>query len=291
MTDRNRRRISPLILVGALLSGCAAAASPSQPPASASHPPPPQSTTSTITPAPTASASFDVLSVTTVEGSFPVGADGHQLWLECYGHGAPTIVIEAGTDSSPIDDFPDAFVRPLAETNEVCLYDRIGTGRSDAPTAARRTFKDVVADFDSLFAAAKIPPPYLLVGQSGGGNIAVYYASVHPRNVAGLVLIDADFDDPDEIAKEFPGAQAWAGSEHIDSVDAARLQSRIRMPIADFPVLIITADHNEASSPRPSAWRKLSPNAREIVKHGSHNLHHEIPEELANEIRSLLATL
>jgi pimeloyl-ACP methyl ester carboxylesterase len=114
---------------------------------------------------------------------------------------------------------------------------------------------------------------------------------VHPKNVAGLVLIDVGFDDPDDMAKEFPGAQAWGGPEHIDWVDAARLQSKIRMPIADFPVLIITADHNEASPPPPSAWRKLSPNAREIVKHGGHDLHHEIPDELATDIRSLLATL
>ena len=278
------------VAVVVVLAACSPAASASPSVASGSAASQAQATTSS-SPLPRPSSSFDVLSVRTVEGSFAVGADGHHLRLECYGHGAPTVVIEAGTDSSPIVDFPNAFVRPLAETNEVCLYDRLGTGQSDPPTAPRRTLKDVAADFDALFGAAKVPPPYVLVGQSGGGNIAVYYASVHPKNVAGLVLIDAGFDDPDAMAKEFPSAEAWGGQEHIDWVDAAVVESKLRMPIGDFPVLVITADHNEASSPPPSAWRKLSPNAREIVKHGGHDLHKEMPDEIATEIRSLLATL
>ena len=231
----------------------------------------------------------DVLATPTVYGAFAVR--GHELRMICYGSGAPTIVFEAGTDSSGIQSFPKALVRPLAETNQVCLYDRLGTGSSDPPTEVRRTIDDVVADFDALFAAANVRPPYLLAGQSGGGNIAIWYAVRHAKNVAGLVLIDVGGPEPEMMAKEFPGAQAWGGSEHIDWVDADLLQSKIKMPIADFPVLIITADHGQGNPSTPSVWRKLSPRAREIVKHGGHDLHEEIPAEIATEIRSVIADL
>jgi pimeloyl-ACP methyl ester carboxylesterase len=230
------------------------------------------------------------MSSPTIGGAYPVGADRHKLQLECYGHGAP-IVFEAGTDTSGIQAYPPALVRPLANTNTACLYDRIGTGSSDPPTAERRTIDDSVADLDALLTAATVRPPYVLVGQSGGGNLAIWYAVRHTNNVRALVLIDVGFDDPDEIAKEFPGALAWAGNEHIDYVDGARLEAKIRMPIATFPVLIITADHGEASPPPPSGWRNLTSDTREIVKHGGHDLHQEIPAEIATEIASFLSQI
>jgi pimeloyl-ACP methyl ester carboxylesterase len=111
------------------------------------------------------------------------------------------------------------------------------------------------------------------------------------KNVSALVLIDVGFDNPADAAKEFPGAQAWGGPEHIDWVDGARKEFNLRMPIGDFPVLILTADHGEPKSPPPSEWRKLTTRTREIVEPGGHDLHKEIPGEIANEIRTLLAQL
>lgn len=235
--------------------------------------------------------SADVMAQPTVEGRFAVGADEHELEIRCYGTGEPTILFEAGNDSGGIQSFPAALVRPLAETNRTCLYDRLGTGSSDVPTAERRTFDDVTADLDALLTAADVAPPYLLVGQSGGGNIAVWYAAQHSDDVAGLVLIDVGKDDPDMLAQEFPGAQAWGGPEHIDNVDAARRLANMDMPIGEFPVLVITADQGQGDPDQPSGWLELSPQAREIVMHGGHDLHEEIPAEVAEEIRSVLDDL
>ena len=273
----------------ALITACAPAASASQ--AAAPSPSSVVQPTSSATAIPSRSPSIDPLASPTIDRVFPIGADGHQLRLVCFGDGTPTLVFEAGTDSSAIREFPGALTRPLAETNQVCLYDRIGTGSSDPPTAERRTLDNTAADLDALLTAAGVRPPYVLVGQSGGGNIAVWYAVRHPKNVSALVLIDVGFDRPDDLSKEFPGAQAWGGPEHIDWVDGARKEFNLRMPIGDFPVLILTADHGETKSPPPSEWQKLTTRTHEIVEPGGHDLHKEIPGEIANEIRALLAQL
>jgi pimeloyl-ACP methyl ester carboxylesterase len=283
------RRCSWTLVFVAVLSACAPAASASQ--AAAPSPSSVVQPTSSATAIPSRSPSIDPLASPTIDRVFPIGADGHQLRLVCFGDGTPTLVFEAGTDSSAIREFPGALTRPLAETNQVCLYDRIGTGSSDPPTAERRTLDNTAADLDALLTAAGVHPPYVLVGQSGGGNIAVWYAVRHMKNVSALVLIDVGFDNPADAAKEFPGAQAWGGPEHIDWVDGARKEFNLRMPIGDFPVLILTADHGEPKSPPPSEWRKLTTRTREIVEPGGHDLHKEIPGEIANEIRTLLAQL
>jgi len=220
-----------------------------------------------------------------------VATDGGELNIKCFGEGSPTLLFEAGTDSSGIEAYPPALVRPLAVTNRACLYDRIGTGSSDRPTADRRTIDDVSADLEALLKATDVAPPYVLVGQSGGGNLAIWYAAHHIDDVAGLVLIDVGKDDPDEMAQEFPGKQAWGGPEHIDWVDGARKEADMKMPIGDLPVLVITADHGQGDPTKPSGWRALSPHAREIVMHGGHDLHQEIPEDVAREIRSLVESL
>jgi len=284
-----RARLVTGVALATLLSACTASASASQP--TSTGPSPTLPPTSSPSASPVASPSVDVLASPTIDDAFAIGADGHRLRLKCFGHGAPTLVFEAGTDSSAIGEFPSGLTRPLAETNAVCLYDRLGTGSSDPPTVERRTLDDTAADLDALLTAAGIRPPYVLVGQSGGGNIAVWYAVRHTANVRGLVLIDVGFDKPEDMAKEFPGAQAWAGNEHIDVLDAARKEFGLRMPIGDFPVLILTADHGETSSPPPSEWRAITSHTREIVEHGGHDLHKEMPEEIARQIRSLLEQL
>ena len=284
-----RRGFVAGLVVPAVLAGCGAAPASVTPSADLGTTASTEASASAqASAAPTASPRADVMSAPAISAAFPVGPDAHKLQLECYGHGTP-IVFEAGTDTSGIQAFPDALLRPLAETHLVCLYDRLGTGASDAPTAERRTIDDVVADLDAVLAAAKVSPPYVFVGQSAGGNLAIWYAIRHAKDVRALVLIDVGFDDPDEIAAEFPGALAWAGQEHVDYVDGARLESEIRMPIARFPVLIITADHGEASPPPPSGWGNLTSNTREIVKHGGHDLHQEMPAEIAIEIASFLS--
>ena len=76
----------------------------------------------------------------------------------------------------------------------MCSYDPArqngAFGRSD-PAPAPRTATDRVGDLQALLAAARAPGPYVLAGHSNGGLFDLLYASQHPQQVAGLVLIDA----------------------------------------------------------------------------------------------------
>jgi pimeloyl-ACP methyl ester carboxylesterase len=131
--------------------------------------------------------------------------NGRTIYIECHGRGSPTAILEAGlrsrsdfwserTDDTP----PGPTVLPgVAEVTRVCTLDRPGTtlgpthfSRS-SPVAMPRTAADAVADLHMTLEAAQVPGPYVLVGHSTGGLISRLYAAAYPRDVAGMVLVDA----------------------------------------------------------------------------------------------------
>jgi pimeloyl-ACP methyl ester carboxylesterase len=118
-------------------------------------------------------------------GWFDIG--GRRLFLRCTGHRSPTVVFEGGLTTDWYE-----LQNQLAGFTRVCSYDRPGgpASRSD-PAPIPRTARDLVADLRALLRAAHVPGPYVLVGHSNSGLFSVLYASTHPRQVAGLVLIDA----------------------------------------------------------------------------------------------------
>jgi pimeloyl-ACP methyl ester carboxylesterase len=268
-----------VLAVAAALTGCAADNSTSV----TRTPPSPEPSSSS--PSPRA----DVMAEATIYRRFAIGKEGAEVQLQCFGAGGPTIVLEVGTDSSGLEDFPDTFVRPLAEQRMTCVYDRLGTGQSDKPSKPRRTIDDAVSVLHELLNDAAVPKPYGLVGSSGGGNIVAQYALRHSSDVAGLVLLDVPRPVAD-LGKEFPGPLAWKNIEHIDWPAAERQQTQLRMPVGDFPVMIVTAADGDSSKSDQAYWTDLSPRARQIVMQGGHNLYEEYPEEVAAEILSTLAS-
>ena len=91
-----------------------------------------------------------------------------------------------------------------------------------------------------------------------------------------------------DLIEEFPGEQGWGGQEHIDWVAAEYQLSILRLPLGDFPALIITADQGQSDEADQSYWLDLSPNARQIVMHGGHDLYQEDPEAVAEQVLSTL---
>ncbi len=122
-----------------------------------------------------------------LSGWFDVG-HGRQMFLRCTGHGSPTVVFENGLTADWFE--MQKRVTPLTRT---CSYDPARqngpSSRSDS-AAAPRTADDRVRDLHALLAAADVPGPYVLAGQSNGGLFSLVYASRFPGQVAGMVLID-----------------------------------------------------------------------------------------------------
>lgn len=101
----------------------------------------------------------------------------------------PLVVLECGAfgcaaDWAVVQDrLAEAGLRSLA-------YDRAGLGYSDAGPKPRDG-EAVVADLSALLAALGEPGPFVLVGHSMGGLFIRLFALKRPRDVLGVVLVDA----------------------------------------------------------------------------------------------------
>jgi pimeloyl-ACP methyl ester carboxylesterase len=121
---------------------------------------------------------------------------GRKLHFARYGVGLPAVVVEAGLGEPATESHTwDKVVAAVAKTHQICLYDRAGLGKSDGVTNSSRTSQDLAIDLHALLLAAKIPPPYILVGHSIGGFTVRMHASKYPSDVAGVVLVDSSIPD------------------------------------------------------------------------------------------------
>ena len=208
---------------------------------------------------------------------------GESVYYWCAGEGSPAVLLEAGTDSGGTDAYPSAFVDPLVEMTTVCTYDRPGTGQSDPPPHRRRTMADLCAVQDEVIAKLPLPVPYVLVGQSGGGNLDIGCAARHPERVAGLVTIDSYHDDPDDLRAE---GFVWDDNpELVDYVDYSEELDKLSMPIGDFPVLVISATEADPGGEKNQTyWLRLSPHSRQVAIEGPHDLQEVAPEQVVTEV-------
>lgn len=199
-----------------------------------------------------------------IAGLVDIGG-GREMFLECRGSGAPTVIFVAGLKASA-DDWtkaapgaPSVFSE-VAGFTRVCAYDRPGTPVEDQPSRSDPvvqpiTAADAVVDLHALVAAAGIQTPAVLVGHSYGGLIVRLYASTYPDDVSGMVLIDAlteglrEAETPQEWAvqrilingdiseslKLYPDLERLDTDRSFDQLGAAP-------PIKSMPLIVLSAD-------------------------------------------------
>ncbi|MFC9625309.1 alpha/beta fold hydrolase [Streptomyces sp. NPDC056930] len=108
------------------------------------------------------------------------------------GSGGPAVVFLPGAGLVGLD-YLNMHNR-VAELTTTVLYDRAGTGWSEAAVLPR-TAAEVTDELLELLRAADVPGPYLLVGHSLGAAYARHLAQRFPGEVAGLLLLDPFHED------------------------------------------------------------------------------------------------
>ncbi|GAA2231728.1 alpha/beta hydrolase [Herbiconiux moechotypicola] len=203
-------------------------------------------------------------SASPIAGLFDVGG-GRKIYLECSGSGSPTVVfvggLRAGGDYwSRASDGQKPVYPAIAENTRACTYDRPGTvldgnafSRSD-PIEQPTTAAPAAADLQALLEAADVPGPYVLAAHSYGGMIARLFASAHPDEVVGLVLVDT-LSEAFQTALSPEYYEMWKVSGASDPADIAvypaleRLdddavfdEMRAAPAISPMPVTVLSAD-------------------------------------------------
>jgi pimeloyl-ACP methyl ester carboxylesterase len=121
--------------------------------------------------------------------------DNLTLSIDCRGQGSPTVVLDTGLGVPAVGWNP--VQTEVAKFTRVCSYDRAGYGWSGA-TSLPRTSNEIVKELHALLEAANEKGPYILVGHSFGGfNVRVYNGQ-YPKDVEGMVLVDASHEDQND---------------------------------------------------------------------------------------------
>jgi pimeloyl-ACP methyl ester carboxylesterase len=247
-------------------------------------------------------------------GWFDIG--GRRLFLRCTGHRSPTVVFEGGLTTDWYD-----LQNQLAPFTRVCSYDHPNGPRSRSdPAPTPRTARDFVTDLHALLGIARVPGPYVLAGHSNGGLFTQLYASTYPRQVAGLILIDAVHSATIQrrlaMLKPLVSPEEWqvlrqlmitvpprlVDPEQVDIWTSER-QTRIalrRSPIPPMPLVVLAHGHPEPGTPfvelEERLWRQLQRELAHLVPGGrlviatesGHDIQHEQPELVLDAIHDVV---
>lgn len=148
--------------------------------------------------------------------------NGARLYYELAGSGKPIVMIHAGiADCRMWDGEFEAFAR----SHRVLRYDMRGYGKS-LPVEGEFNLQD---DLETLLNELDVAPPFILMGCSMGGGLAIDFALSHPDRVSKLILVgsgpaglELEAEWPDELI-----AQSEAAFEAGDVEGVAELDMRI----------------------------------------------------------------
>jgi pimeloyl-ACP methyl ester carboxylesterase len=190
--------------------------------------------------------------------------DGHKMEYQVAGRSGPVIVFENG-HASTLETWDDIFF-DVAKFARVIRYNRLGYGRSE-PSDKPRTFKQIATELHQMLRAAKIAPPYILVGHSMGGATIRAFASLYKDETAGMVLVDpfnefeaggmdrqtlaAELAHMDSTMRTLPPAYAAEFHMMSDELTSGFPSMNSFGAPPDVPTVLLVAGKN-----RPPGWEK-----------------------------------
>ncbi|HEX5015170.1 MAG TPA: alpha/beta hydrolase [Candidatus Limnocylindrales bacterium] len=173
--------------------------------------------------------------------------DGRKIAARCLGSGTPTVLLETG-GSNDMNDWPRDFVDRLAARTTTCLYSRAGGTGSSAPAVRPPTMDSVTSDAVEVLELAKtkagVEGPYIWVGWSLGGSVALAEALSRPDQTVGVAILDTDFPADFVRACLADGrSQDDCQAEFDDDIDAKFMETEIAQAVKplDVPAVLVTA--------------------------------------------------
>jgi len=238
---------------------------------------------------------------------------GNKIAWSCEGKGEPPIVLVAGMGLSAHDSFRHTY-HSYDGPGRICMYDRAGMGMSSFEEPATRTIEQLVSELHTLHQRRNWGR-VVLVGHSFGGFIARIYVAKYPREVAGILFLDAPHEDWLPRLKRNMLPADWAIMErilqwniklfHEDYLQAQEVVRETRFP-KDLPITVITRGlaHTQIRLERmsyggidlfdgehkalQSDLAKLSSNSQDrVAKYASHVIDDYDPWLVIDEIKSL----
>jgi pimeloyl-ACP methyl ester carboxylesterase len=216
--------------------------------------------------------------------------DGRSLYLHCEGRGSPTVILETGFGGNS-NDWSEV-QGPLARATRTCAYDRAGLGNSLPMPGIHDAAADVGA-LSQLLEAARIPPPYVLVGHSYGGLLMRLFAHASPLVTVGLVLVDSMGRNQDRrlraiwqaqparVRQRVPEPTANPVHDGVDLLAGEALDANLGT-LGDTPLVVITSGRLLENAPQP-----LPPTMRAPVAHLRDAMQNELAALSSDRIHAI----
>jgi pimeloyl-ACP methyl ester carboxylesterase len=203
----------------------------------------------------------------------------HRLDAVRGGSGSPAVVFEGGL-GNPLDTWEHVWPA-VSGLSTVVVYSRSGLGRSE-PGPHAHTAQNATEDLHRLLAALDVAPPYVLVAASYGGLLARLYTSLHPADIAGLVLVEGAHEQQVQrfgaLDPSYPAAFRASFEERLRTLgpgpEADEIRETMRIQAAgsvegmaalpDIPIAVLTSMQSDPAAayvngtPRGhEAWRAM----------------------------------
>jgi pimeloyl-ACP methyl ester carboxylesterase len=242
-----------------------------------------------------------------------VKANGHRLSMNIEGNAFPIVVFEAGLGGVKKDW--QKVQKQVSKFAKTVSYDRAGLAQSEASTTPR-TAAERAEDLHAALQNAKLRPPYILVGHSAGGPYIRIFAGLYPKEVAGMVFVDASHEDffeqlKEQLPKDWKKYQLVVSRgiknkelsvevrDELRSFEGDLKLAKDSWPLPDVPVIALTAmNHPEVSKEAldiwistQEAWAKRFTNGKHIqALNSGHEIHEDEPALVTNAIRKVIVS-
>lgn len=198
-------------------------------------------------------------------------ADGRTIKARCVGEGTPTILLEVG-GSNDMSDWEPQFVNYLGAVTTTCLYSRAGGPGSAPPAESPVSMAGVTSDafevLDLARSKAGVEGPYVFVGWSLGGSVALANALARPDQTVGMAILDSGYprDFLQQCAADGRTAEDCQ-AEYDGDIEAKFMETEIAEAAhpLDLPAVLVSAMEDPNCFDSPSATQSANLSGTTVV--------------------------